>query len=59
VEKDEWGHLVNTVINFGYRKILAIYWVVEQMSASEEGFSFIEIVNYILTKFSLFDPFLL
>jgi hypothetical protein len=36
-DRDQWRALVKTVVNFGFRKILGIYLVAQQLPASQEG----------------------
>jgi hypothetical protein len=38
-DRDQWRALVNTVMNFGFRKMSGCSWVAAQLAASQEDLS--------------------
>ena len=48
--RDGWLALVNALINFGFRRIRGISWLVENLLASREGLCFMEQVSYEVNK---------
>jgi hypothetical protein len=41
-----WRALVNTVMNFGFHKMLGSSQVAAQLAASQEGLSYMKLVGY-------------
>jgi hypothetical protein len=47
-DRNQWRAVLNTVINFGFYKILGNSSVVRQLFSSQEGLSSMELVSYVL-----------
>jgi hypothetical protein len=49
-DMDQWRAVVNMVMNLGFRKLLGNSWVAEQLAASQEERSSIQLVRVRMYK---------
>jgi hypothetical protein len=56
-DREQWRALVNTAMNLRLHKVLEISWMIAQLTASQEGPSFMKLVKSILELFSWYQVF--